>query len=80
MLLSLSAPPILSITETLSDFTETDITNALDSLSANHGAIFSFGSGTFLAINDGISGFDVTSDALIEITGYEGKLDELKIV
>lgn len=35
---------------------------------------------TFLAINDGISGFDATQDAVIEITGYAGRLTHISII
>ncbi|MEM9003848.1 MAG: SdrD B-like domain-containing protein [Cyanobacteria bacterium P01_F01_bin.86] len=37
------------------------------------------GSRTFLALNDGISGFQVANDAIIEITGYTGDLGSLAI-
>ena len=35
---------------------------------------------TFVAMNDGIAGFDVTKDAVVEITGYSGLLTNLSIV
>ncbi len=37
-------------------------------------AQFTFGSRTFVAINDGVAGYQSTSDALIEITGLTGTL------
>ena len=41
---------------------------------ANAAAQFSFGSRTFVAINDTIAGFDPTKDAIIEVTGLTGTL------
>ncbi|MBW4641514.1 MAG: VCBS repeat-containing protein [Goleter apudmare HA4340-LM2] len=46
---------------------------------ANGVATFSFGTRTFLALNDGTDGFLETSDALIEITGFSGNLNNLAI-
>ncbi len=40
---------------------------------------FSFGSRTFLALNDATSGFSASSDSIIEITGYNGNLNNLAI-
>ncbi|MEB3194567.1 MAG: bluetail domain-containing putative surface protein, partial [Cyanobacteriota bacterium] len=49
----------------------------------NGAATFTIGSGasrrTFLALDDGSLGFDAKKDALIEITGYTGKLANLSI-
>ena len=51
---------------------------------ANGAASFTFGSGsnarTFVAMNDGVAGFDVTKDSVVEITGYSGSLSNLSIV
>ena len=41
---------------------------------ANAAAQFSFGSRTFVAINDDIAGFGATTDAIIEVTGLIGTL------
>jgi Ca2+-binding RTX toxin-like protein len=41
---------------------------------ANAAAQFSFGSRTFVGINDTIAGFDPTKDAIIEVTGLTGTL------
>jgi Ca2+-binding RTX toxin-like protein len=41
---------------------------------ANAAAQFSFGSRTFVGINDTIAGFDPTKDAIIEVTGLAGTL------
>ncbi|WP_174708841.1 VCBS domain-containing protein [Nostoc sp. TCL240-02] len=46
---------------------------------ANRAAIFSFGSRTFLALNNATAGFQDTSDAVIEITGFNGNLNNLAI-
>ena len=35
---------------------------------------------TFLAINDGKAGFQASSDALLEITGYSGDLNQLAVI
>jgi VCBS repeat-containing protein len=47
---------------------------------ANGAASFSFGSRTFLALNNNIAGFQEISDAVIEITGFSGSLTNLAIV
>jgi Ca2+-binding RTX toxin-like protein len=41
---------------------------------SNYAAQFSFGSRTFVAINDDIAGFDANKDAIIEVTGLTGTL------
>ena len=41
---------------------------------ANSAAQFSFGSRTFVAINDATAGFGATTDAIIEVTGLTGTL------
>ena len=50
---------------------------------ANQAATFTFVSGTstrtFVAMNDGTTGFSSTTDALFEITGYAGLLTNLSI-
>ncbi len=47
---------------------------------ANGAASFSFGSRTFLALNNNTVGFQENSDAIIEITGFSGKLTNLAII
>jgi hypothetical protein len=47
---------------------------------ANGAATFLFDGGTFLALNDGVAGFQEGDDAIIDITGYSGNLDDLLIV
>lgn len=49
------------------------------SFAANGAATFSFDARDFLALNDGIAGYQVSSDALIEITGFTGNLAALAI-
>jgi hypothetical protein len=53
------------------------------SFPANHAATFSLVSGrrirTFLALNDGVPGFNARRDGLIEITGFKGYLRDLMI-
>ncbi|MBE9218110.1 beta strand repeat-containing protein [Dolichospermum flos-aquae] len=41
---------------------------------ANSAAQFTFGTRTFVAINDGTAGFSATTDAIIEVTGLIGTL------
>ncbi|GCL40844.1 hypothetical protein NIES80_05340 [Dolichospermum planctonicum] len=41
---------------------------------ANSAAQFTFGSRTFVAINDATAGFSATTDAIIEVTGLNGTL------
>jgi Ca2+-binding RTX toxin-like protein len=51
---------------------------------ANRAATFSFLDGsntrTFLALNNGTAGFSSTTDAIIEITGFSGALENLAVV
>ena len=51
---------------------------------ANRAATFTLGTGTrtrtFLALNDGIAGFDGNRDGLIEMTGFSGNLANLAII
>jgi hypothetical protein len=42
---------------------------------ANAAAQFSFGSRTFVAINNATAGFSTTTDAIIEVTGLTGTLE-----
>jgi len=41
---------------------------------ANSVAQFTFGSRSFVAINDATAGFSATTDAIIEVTGLTGTL------
>lgn len=41
---------------------------------ANSAAQFSFGTRTFVAINDATAGFNANSDAIVEVTGFSGTL------
>ncbi len=47
---------------------------------ANRAATFSFGTRTFLALNNNIAGFSATTDAIVEITGFSGNLASLQVV
>ena len=42
---------------------------------ANYATQFTFGTRTFVAINDALTGFNATTDALIEVTGLTGTLN-----
>ncbi|MBW4617368.1 MAG: hypothetical protein KME21_29960 [Desmonostoc vinosum HA7617-LM4] len=65
--------------------TESNIKSLLTTTTflANKAATFSVGTGastrTFLAINNNSNGFNALSDAVIEITGYQGSLTDLAI-
>ena len=50
-----------------------------ESFVADGAATFTLGSRDFLALNDGTAGFQISSDAVIEITGYTGDLGNLAI-
>ena len=51
---------------------------------ASGAATFTLGSGstarTFVALNDGVAGFQATADTLLEITGYAGDLRGLAVI
>ncbi|MBN3909904.1 MAG: cadherin-like domain-containing protein [Nostoc sp. NMS1] len=66
----------------VSALTQTAISGVLTNSSfvANRAATFSFGSRTFLALNNSTAGFQSSSDAVIEITGFSGSLTNLAIV
>ena len=51
-----------------------------DNFVSNGASSFSFGTRTFLALNDSIAGFSSSRDAVIEITGYSGSLNQLAII
>ena len=55
-----------------SALTSSSVTSLLNSSTflANGAATFSFGSRTFLALNDSVAGFSSVNDAVLEITGY----------
>ena len=57
---------------------------ALSTTSSGGTATFTFedvakGSRTFLAINDGVSGFSAAADSILEISGYSGSLSQLQV-
>ncbi len=75
------------------DIAELGTVNSLDqagisallnsSFAANSAAVFTFGSSsqrTFLALNNGTDGFQIESDAVIDITGFTGSISDLMIV
>ncbi|MBE9058959.1 FG-GAP-like repeat-containing protein, partial [Sphaerospermopsis sp. LEGE 08334] len=47
---------------------------------ANAAALFTIGSKSYVAINDGTAGFDALSDAIVDITGYKGTLSTSSFV
>ncbi|PHJ56763.1 hypothetical protein VF14_32475 [Nostoc linckia z18] len=46
---------------------------------ANGAATFTVGSSRFVALNDGIAGFQAATDAVIDITGFNGNINNLAI-
>lgn len=56
----------------------------LPNFAANSASSFGFGSGTslrtFVAVNDGSSGYDPSRDSLLEISGYSGVLSSLQLL
>jgi Ca2+-binding RTX toxin-like protein len=62
--------------------TEVSIKQVLTSTNfvANGASTFTYGTRTFLGINDSIAGYSATSDAIIEITGFTGSLTNLAII
>jgi VCBS repeat-containing protein len=66
----------------VASLTQVDISAVLTSskFGASRAATFSVGSQTFLALNDGTAGFQSSSDAVIEITGFTGNLNNLSII
>ncbi|NEQ48461.1 MAG: calcium-binding protein [Leptolyngbya sp. SIOISBB] len=54
--------------------TEASIASTLGAFVPNGAATFTVGSSTYLALNDGATGFNQATDAIIEITGFSGTL------
>jgi uncharacterized protein len=77
---AVSAVNLTQLSSVLS-LSEADISAVLTTsdFTANGAATFTFGSRTFLALNNAIAGFSATDDAIIEITGYSGNLSNLAI-
>jgi len=46
----------------------------------NQAATFTFGDNTYVALNDGTSGYNSVDDGLVDITGYAGNLNNLAIL
>ena len=71
-----TAPSVFNNVETVATLDTAGITAKLTNttFTANSAAQFSFGSRTFVAINDATAGFDPTKDAIIEVTGLAGTL------
>jgi Ca2+-binding RTX toxin-like protein len=51
-----------------------------DNFGANRGATFRVGDRTFLALNNDTAGFSASTDAIVEITGFSGNLNNLQVV
>jgi hypothetical protein len=56
-----------------------------DALPALGGAVVSFGQGssnqrTFLVLNDAVAGYSPSNDSLIELTGYTGLINDLRVI
>lgn len=76
------SPKILGAVQTLDANGIAALLNARD-FPKNSAATFTFkhccGVATFIAINDGVSGFNPATDAVINITNYYGNLSDLKV-
>ncbi|MDD1448502.1 hypothetical protein MEN98_20775 [Dolichospermum sp. ST_sed8] len=71
-----TARSVFSNAGNVTTFDPTGITAKLTTVNfgANAAAQFTFGSRTFVAINDATAGFSATTDAIIEVTGLTGTL------
>ncbi|MDD1420864.1 hypothetical protein MEO40_17345, partial [Dolichospermum sp. ST_sed1] len=71
-----TARSVFNNVETVATLDTAGITAKLTNttFTANSAAQFSFGSRTFVGINDATAGFDPTKDAIIEVTGLAGTL------
>ncbi|MBD2512805.1 cadherin-like domain-containing protein [Nostoc muscorum FACHB-395] len=60
----------------------TDVTALLNTTNfvANGAATFTVGSSRFVVLNNGTAGFQAASDAVIDITGFSGNINNLAIV
>jgi Ca2+-binding RTX toxin-like protein len=71
---------------TVSALTQVGISAVLNSgsFTPKGAAVFTYGTGsstqTFLALNNNVAGFQANGDAIIDITGYSGSLNNLAIV
>ncbi|NEP76700.1 bluetail domain-containing putative surface protein, partial [Okeania sp. SIO2G5] len=77
---AVAAPDVHQLGEAAS-LSEGDLQSVLTTTAfvAHGAATFTVGAQTFVALNDKGSGFDRTTDAIIEITGFTGELSELFI-
>ena len=70
----------------VSSLTESAIQSVLTftKFASNGASIFTFGTGysvqTFLALNDSTAGFNASKDAIIEITGFTGNINNLSVI
>ncbi|MBD2156189.1 Ig-like domain-containing protein [Leptolyngbya sp. FACHB-16] len=66
----------------IATLTESGISAALttSNFSASGAAVFTVGTRTFVALNNATAGFSATTDAIVEITGYTGNLNNLSII
>ena len=71
-----TARSVFSNVGTVTTFDITGMTTNLTTVNfgANAAAQFTFGSRTFVAINDATAGFSATTDAIVEVTGLTGTL------
>jgi Ca2+-binding RTX toxin-like protein len=71
-----TARSVFSNAGTVTTFDITGITTNLTTVNfgANAAAQFTFGSRTFVAMNDATAGFSATTDAIVEVTGLTGTL------
>ena len=71
-----TAPSVFTVTATVATLNTAGIAARLTNtvFTANSAAQFTFGTRTFVAINNATAGFSATTDAIIEVTGLTGTL------
>jgi Ca2+-binding RTX toxin-like protein len=77
-----TARSVFNTVGVVSGLNATAISNALTTINfgADAAALFTIGSKSYVAINDGTAGFSAASDAIVEITGYKGTLSTSSFV
>ena len=83
----IAADALVRVSSTTAELERTKLSQLLPAslMPAHGGAVLSLGSDpssarTFLVLNDGIAGYNAYLDSLIEITGYTGVLNDLRVI
>lgn len=76
MAITISVTTVDNTGSSVASLTQSGIAALLTSSNflANNAATFTFGTDTYLAINDVSAGFSASTDAIINITGFSGTL------